>query len=348
MVLVLGLRFWSPVAFSLALAFPATEGWPVARSRDPVRDEVRIPAAGATLTADLYRPAKPRASLLLVHGLSRAGGRHPELVRLARLLAGHGTLVLVPHFESLAAFRLSGREVEEIAAALHYLGRVAGPVGIAGFSFGAGPALVAAAGVPDLRLVGSFGGYADLRHVVAFLTTGVHAFGDRRWVERQEAYNRWKLLALLVPFVTDARDRDRLASIAEAKLASPSAEPPTASLGAEGQSVLALVLNDREAAVAPLLAGLPRGARDAIDRLSPLPLVARLPGRVLIAHGIADDSIPFTESLRLAEAAGGRARLAILRTFQHTGPGSFWASLGDRARDGASLFLLADDLLAGR
>ncbi len=75
--------------------------------------------------------------------------------------------------------------------------------GIAGFSFGAGPALLAAADVPGLRVVGSFGGYADLTHVIAYVTTGAHDFDGRRYVQRQEEYNRWKLLALLVGFVQD-------------------------------------------------------------------------------------------------------------------------------------------------
>ena len=110
---------------------------------------------------------------------------------------------------------------------------------------------------------------------------------------------------------------------------------------------MALVRNRREEAVDPLLAALTPRARRALERLSPLAVVPRVPGRLLIAHGADDDSIPFTESLRLAEAAGGRARLAILRTFHHTGPRRFWPSLGQRAADGVSLFRLVDDLLAG-
>ena len=87
--------------------------------------------------------------MLLVHGLSPGGRQHPELVRLARALARRGQLVLVPHFDGLAAFRLSGREVDEVRAALAHLHALSQhPAGIAGFSFGAGPALIAAADGP--------------------------------------------------------------------------------------------------------------------------------------------------------------------------------------------------------
>jgi fermentation-respiration switch protein FrsA (DUF1100 family) len=258
--------------------------------------------------------------------------------------------VLVPQFEGLAAFRLSGREVAEVQAALEALSARSHPVGVAGFSFGAGPALLAAAGTPGLALVGSFGGYADLRDVIAYLTTGIHEFGGRRLRRPPEDYNRWKLLAMLVGFVEDERDRRLLGSIAERKLQDPRTDtgPLEADLGGEGRAVRALVLNRRPEAVAPLLAALPSGARAAIEALSPLAVVPRIGGRLLIAHGIGDATIPFTESLRLAEASNGRTRAVILETFEHTAPQPLWSSIGSRLRDGVRLLRLADALLSAR
>src|SRR5262249_10795910 len=117
-------------------------------------------------------------------------------------------------------------------------------------------------------------------------------------------------------------------------------------LGPGGRAVLAVAVNRRDADVAPLLAGLPASAREALDRLSPLAAVPGLPGRLLIAHGAADDSIPFTESLWLAGAGGGRARRGVPRGVPPPGPRSWWGSLGDHAHDGWALLALADDLLA--
>jgi pimeloyl-ACP methyl ester carboxylesterase len=258
--------------------------------------------------------------------------------------------VLVPEFEGLTAFKLSGREVAEVRAALSALRETGVPMGVVGFSFGAGPALLAAAEVPDLVLTASFGGYADLRNVIAYLTTGMHEFAGRRHFQPPEEYNRWKLLALLVGFVEDARDRRLLDAIAEQKLADPGADTRAqqGALGHEGRAVLALALNRRQDALAPLLAALPASARAAIESLSPLATVPRLPGRLLIAHGVGDASIPFTESLRLAEASRGRAAAVILETFEHTRPQPLWQSIGSRIRDGVRLFRLADALLAAR
>jgi hypothetical protein len=198
-----------------------------------------------------------------------------------------------------------------------------------------------------LRVAGSFGGYADLTHVIAYVTTGTHHLEGRRYAQAQEEYNRWKLLALLVGFVQDAHDRRRLDELAGRKLANPgeNTRDIETTLGPEGRAVLALVVNRHEDAVAGLLAQLPAGAREALGLLSPIPAVARIRGRLLIAHGTGDDSIPFTESLRLAEAAGPRVHLALFRTFHHTGPQALWSTFTERTRDGWTLFRLADALL---
>jgi hypothetical protein len=345
----LGVRYGPALGLALSLAAPAFPAGQDVAHAESVPEEVEIRAgSGRMLRADLYRPVHGAGALLLVHGLSPAGHRHPELVRLARILAGRGQLVLVPRFEGLAAFRLGGREVDDVRAALTYLQSASSrPAGIAGFSFGAGPALLAAADVANLRVVGSFGGYADLRDVLVFVTTGSHRVAGRRESIRQEEYNRWKLLALLVPFVEDADDREQLGAIAGRRLANPSEDTSDqeARLGPPGRAIVALISNRREDAVPTLLAALPAPARRALDALSPLPVMPRLAGRLLIAHGEGDESIPYTESLRLARAAGPHERALILESFQHAGARPWWPSAA-RLRDGWRLVQLADRLLS--
>jgi hypothetical protein len=67
---------------------------------------------------------------------------------------------------------------------------------------------------------------------------------------------------------------------------------------------------------------------------------------VLIAHGLADVSIPYTESVRLAEAAATEA--VILNTFHHTGPRSPLELVRSGAIDGWRLVSLAEALLSDR
>jgi methionyl-tRNA synthetase len=75
------------------------------------------------------------------------------------------------------------------------------------------------------------------------------------------------------------------------------------------------------------------------------PVMPRLAGRLLIAHGAGDESIPYTESLRLASAAGPREEAIILESFHHVGPRPWWPSLA-HLRDGGRLVRIAEGLLS--
>src|SRR5215475_1999964 len=91
-IVALAVGFAPGLTFTLSLAAPSTERW-FANLRDQVaREDVTLPARFAGLQADLYRPARPRGALLLIHGLSRAGRRQADLARLAHLLANQGVV----------------------------------------------------------------------------------------------------------------------------------------------------------------------------------------------------------------------------------------------------------------
>ena len=68
----------------------------------------------------------------------------------------------------------------------------------------------------------------------------------------------------------------------------------------------------------------------------------------MIAHGVGDASIPFTESLRLAAASGGRTTAVLLETLEHPGTPAARVTMLARVRDGARLLGLAAELLRTR
>lgn len=304
-------------------------------------------------TADLYRPGgPPRGGLVLVPGLSRQGKDHPAFQHLARSLSRAGFLVLAPDFPGLRAFHVVESDVRVIVKAVQVLGAEGGnPTGVLGFSFGAGPALLAAAD-PAVRdqivLAGSFGGYWDLANVIGFITTG-WLEEDGHWRQAaQQPYNRWKLLAALVPYVEDAGERGRLQRLTDRKLANPNADVRTelGKLGVESWRLLALVENQRRDRVADLLASLTPATRGRFQHLSPSTAIGGVRARLLIAHGRDDDSIPYTESVRLARAAPNLGRLVIFDGFTHAFPSEGrWRSRLRQARDLERLVLLLDALL---
>jgi fermentation-respiration switch protein FrsA (DUF1100 family) len=149
-------------------------------------------------------------------------------------------------------------------------------------------------------------------------------------------------LASNATYVSDEADRNRLGEIARRKLADGGADvqPLVVALGPEGRAVWALVTNRDPRRTEALIAASGPAIRETIAQLSPLSRLPEIRARLLLAHGLRDRSIPFTESEHLAARAGDRARLTITRVFEHVdpaqpsrpGPSALWAGLSEGLR----------------
>ncbi len=90
------------------------------------------------------------------------------------------------------------------------------------------------------------------------------------------------------------------------------------------------------------LEGLSPDLRRRLDALSPERVVGRICARLLIVHGRDDPLVPFTESLRLAEAARARRpRVAIVGAIAHVEGGAH-----RRAGDFLALWAASRELIA--
>jgi dienelactone hydrolase len=310
----------------LELPHPLRDGLMTRLTPEPEIRSVRIPGTRRELSGDLYRrrAGGPRGGLVLVHGLTEAGKDDPRIVWLGRLMARLGFAVLVPEFPGLRAMRARDADVEEIGDSVRYLASL-GPVargdriGLAGFSYVAGPTLIAAAdpAIADrVSLVVSVGGYYDLVNVIRFITTGHFAYREvRGWLPPNQVA-RWGFLQSNLELLRDPRDRRILETIAQARAAGAAAGegPPLDGLSPWGRALYGLLTNEDPDRVASLIDALDPELRAQIAFLSPARVVGRLRADLVIVHGAHDDCIPYTESLRLAEAAPERSRVRLLIT----------------------------------
>lgn len=278
---------------------------------------------GQMVPADLYEGRALRASppLILVHGLSPEGKNHPQLQAAARLMARRGRSVLVPTLPGLTRLRLRPEEAEPIVQAIEAMARQGHTrVTLLGVSVGAGPALFAAA---DSRVAGSvratltLGGYASAVELLRFFLTGAYRYGDVRgrvppFPEGARLFLRENLDLLKSP--EDRRLLDRW-------LQRPDSPPPSG-LSPAGTAVVRLVENRDPERIEPLVRALPAELQSLIDALSPERVTGRLKGRLFLVHGRNDPAVPFTESLRLADAGRGSVptRLVILGAVAHVEP----------------------------
>jgi dienelactone hydrolase len=290
----------------------------------PTKTKVTVRSKGRTIPADLYRPHRRgrRFPLLLVHGGNLSGKDDERLVLMANDLARAGFVVLVPEFEGVKNLRSRIADAEDMLQCFRYLcraeyARTRG--GMIGMGSGAGPMLLAAADprIRDrVRVVATVGGYYDLRNVLSFELTGAYEYGGHPGYLRPEASLRWMVAYRNLDLLRSSDDRRKLVKIIEKqnRYEVAAAESLAKSLGPEGRALHAFFVNTDQERFAPLYEGLSLPVRDYVFQLSPARAIQYITATFIIAHGMDDDSIPYTESLRLADAVGdkNRVRLALL------------------------------------
>lgn len=346
----------------LQLARPMEPGLFTRLTSAPQVSGLAYPGAKRTIEANWYLPrgAGTRAAIILVHGVNEEGKDDARIVWLADLLARSGFAVLTPDFLGFKSLKLRTSDIEEMVASVQYLaGRpdVRGDrIGIIGFSYGAGPVLIAAADprIRDrLRFVVSFGGYYDTVNLVTFVTTGFYEFDGERTQRIPNDYVRWIFLKYNLDLLHEPRDRSILAEIAAEKAKNPAVDagPLARRLSPAGRGVYLLLMNRDPALVPDLIAGLDPAVRAQIADLSPSRVMQQLRARLIIVHGKPDDYIPHTESLRLIRAAPDKAkvRAGILSIFSHVRPSfpgfTLWNFIRVYIPEGGRLWYLVYDLV---
>lgn len=294
----------------------------------PTRRTIEYTIAGRAHTGDVYRPAQgARAGIVLVPGVVPAGKDDARLVALAATLARLRFAVLVPEIPSLRRLQVRTKNVREVADAFRYLASrpdlaPVGRAGIAGFSFGAGPVLLASL-QPDIRdrvrFILTVGGYYDLRNVVAYFTTGAYPGpSGRRAYRPPDPYAEWIFTRSNAGLLERAADRAFIESYAQ-KVIRGEAEEIAPPPGPAARAVYELLTNEDPARVPRLIDALPRRIRAELNGLNPAAHdLSVVSARVILLHGRSDDMIPYTESLALARALPpGRAELFLIDGLIH-------------------------------
>lgn len=296
-----------------------------ARTPPPTATAVRFSVGGREHAGDLYLPGagRPLAGAVLVPGAVPEGKDHPRLVGLATTLARARFSVLVPDLPGFRHLRIHPTDARDVADAFAWLAAQpdlapAGRAGFIAFSYGAGPALLAALenGVREqVRFVVGVGGYHDLVHAIRYFTTGYFETGAGwRYLEPAE-YGKLVLVHSARPYL-DAADADVLRAMAERRLADRGADLSELAeqLGPPGRALYSLAINRDPGRFAVLFSELPAAMGADIAALSLHDKdMGRLRARLVLLHGRDDNLIPWTESAALARAVpSSQVRLVLL------------------------------------
>jgi len=327
-------------------------------------ERLQIRQGESNVPADLYflNDDRKRAAIVLTHGIIEDGKDDPRLIRFARSLARSGFVVLVPELEGMKSFRILFSDVDDIVASFTYLRSLKDRVdemrmGLLGFSYGAGPTFMAAAD-PSIRgqvkFLVSFGGYYDPVNVIRFITTGAYEYGTERGFLKPDPYGKWVFFVNNVEHVQNEQDRKLLRAIFEheEKGRKKEAADLVGRLSPEGKNLYDLVVNEDPHRVDLLVKAIDPKLQKYLDKLSIAPVVPAIHAYLLIGHGNTDRLIPYTESLRLADAVKDerKVHVAILKLFSHVDPArmnlSSWEFLTVYLPSMIQFYYLVYDLLS--
>ncbi len=323
--------FWTILVLTELWNFDS-KGWMGYFSSAPATREVSYSGPSGRVNADLYlRKGGRNPGILLNHGVIDTGKDDPRLKRFAEILSRAGFIVLVPDFAGMRSFHISPSDPDEIQAAFMYLlGReevLPNSCGLFGFSYGAGPTILASCRPPmnnHVRFLVSFGGYYDLKNVLSFIATGSFDYKGKRFRRNPQEYGKWVFLANNLDLVQSPEDRLVLRRILDIRLREENApiDRLLSQLGGEGRNILNLLSHRDPAQTQEFIRRLPLSVQGTIEALSVSHSLKNLRADLILAHGEDDDLIPYTESLRLAEAAPDprKVHLQILKSISHVDP----------------------------
>jgi pimeloyl-ACP methyl ester carboxylesterase len=282
----------------------------------PERRAIDFNIEGRTYQGDLYISSQAsRAGIVLVPGVVPQGKDDSRIVALAQTLARLQFVVLVPDLRGPRHYRLRAHDVREVADAFQHLNSLNNlvpldRVGIAGFSYGAGPVLLAAL-EPDIRdevdFVVTLGGYYNLHTIITYFTTGyfkTEPDGDWQYLQ-PSPYNKWVFTLSNADLFERRGDRTSLRALAHEGLeyGETASAVSSANLSSEAQAFHRLITNEDPNRVPELIQQLPASILTELEGLNPASRdLTTLRAEVILVHGRSDTMIPFSESLALTQA----------------------------------------------
>ena len=288
-----------------------------------------------------YRPTKSSATkaIVLVAGLSELGCYHPRLIALSKILAGNGLFVITPDIREFRDFQITAEPIDQILFWYKEAPKLEGgatiqKIGLAGISFSATLALMAAA-KPEIRdNVGFFVGIGPYSNL-ARCTRGWFA-ADSAAVPRSyyptRFYAKWIVMRSALEMVTSEKDRLFLRKVLDQLLRKKEGLPAEPGLTAEGVRWYALALMKENQTDAELVAKIEQHLTLRIyPQLNPDDAVLHLRCPAFLIHGAYDDLIPPEESMELHRRLSN-SYLLISPFLTHTHPTDRQLSLGQKAR----------------
>ena len=281
-----------------------------------------IEYAGGAARAHLYLPrVSPHRCLVIGHGVHYKGIEEPRLVRFSSELANAGAVVLTPELSDLADYRVTRSGADVLGESVRSLSErcpAGSKVGLLGFSFAGGLALLAAldARVSDhLAYVASVGGYHDLRRVLAFLLTDTVQTLQGPTERRAHEYGLVVLLYQYLPSFVPEEDLPYMRPAIRAWLEEDRSRAWALASRAtteKSERVFTALATRETGAIREAMTRVLSSETDALRALSPAGRLNEIRVPVYLLHGTGDSVIPPEETAWADKELGERPHRALI------------------------------------
>lgn len=300
---------------------------------------------GESVRARRYVPegSTKAPGVVLLHGIHRLGIDEPRLVGFARALAASGIIVFTPELRELAEYRISEASIPTIGAAASILAGdgavLPGGVGMMGFSFAGGLALLAAAEpayASSVKAVLAVGAHGDLGRVARFFATNEALEPDGSSMALRA--HDYGALVLVHGHAHEFFSEEDAAGAEEALRLWlwqewDAARERAASLSLEGRAKIEQLFEGKLDAISKELLAWAGRHGPSLAAVSPSGKLGSLRAKVFLLHGAGDDVVPAAETRWLSRDLPEEAREAVLisQAVQHVEPGKS-ATILEQAR----------------
>jgi dienelactone hydrolase len=265
----------------------------------------------------------PHRCIVIGHGVHYKSIDEPRLVRFSTELAKAGAVVLTPELAELADYRVTRSGAEVLGASVLELARrcpahASSQVGLLGFSFAGGLALLAAT-EPDvsarLAYVASVGGYQDLSRVLSFLLTDVVSAPSGSVHRKAHEYG---IVVLLYENLDSFVPEEDLPCMREAVRAWLHEDRAMAwALASErstarSEELFMALVTGKNDQLREALRRVLSGETETLRSLSPVTRLGTIPVPVYLLHGTGDSVIPPEETRWGEKELDGRSHRALV------------------------------------
>jgi len=278
---------------------------------------------------------KKHPGMIVFTPLAQEDESSAAAINFLKGLAKLGFTVMVPLWPGRPLGTINETDPKDLAGSIDWFSKQdfieKGPVGLVAISYGAGPALIAAADEHiknKIKYLVLLSGYVDLLAATETIVTGKFSYGKIKGEVEPDPYARYVLFYNIGKWCSNHGDQQIFAKISKIILDNNQSDTKINALAdglsKEGKTIFAWVTASEPKDFREKFSRLPKKIKNHYQALTPkLKNIFSIKSPLLIMHSTNDRLIPHTESIKLynnIKNYNKKSSLVLISAFDHAIP----------------------------